>query len=419
MGKTIVIVGGQWGDEGKGKIVDILTGDADVVCRYNGGNNAGHTVVVGTENFKFHLIPSGILHRSKMNVLGNGVVIDPEVLIGEIEGLASRGFSVSEKNLSISSSAHVIKKSHIEEDEKKGRAIGTTGRGIGPCYVSKISRSGLRMMDFIKSSSPYANRLKPFVKDTYLIVNNAISNGKNVLLEGAQGTLLDIDHGTYPYVTSSNPIAGGACTGIGISPKSISSIIAVLKAYSTRVGSGPYPTELGTENETKSEDRDLGLTTQDFDGANKGNEYLQGKVLRKQGMEYGTTTKRPRRTGWFDCVAARYANTINGTDGMAITKLDVLTGLNKLKVCVAYDTGGKRIANFPLDIEVLSRCRPVYREFRGWQEDISHARKLSELPKEARLYLDALQNLTGTPIAMVSVGPERSQTIILKKKLLF
>ncbi len=419
MGKTLVIVGGQWGDEGKGKIVDLLTENAQMVCRYNGGNNAGHTVVIGSSMFKFHLIPSGILHKGTMNVLGNGVVIDPQVLLQEIDQLSSNGISISEKNLVLSGSAHVIQQSHIDEDTKKGKAIGTTGRGIGPCYEDKISRSGIRLHDFVKGSSLEAKRLKPFVKETYIIVNDAHSKKQNILLEGAQGTLLDIDHGTYPYVTSSNPIAGGACTGLGIAPQSIDGVLGVFKAYCTRVGSGPFPTELGTEADTMKEKKETLLQKTDFKSAEDGSEYSQGMILRKQGAEYGTTTGRPRRTGWFDIVSARYAFVINGMTGLIITKLDVLSKLKKIKVCIGYDYEGKTISTFPLDGEVLKKCRPIYKEFAGWKDSLETIKSYDDLPKEAKSYLLFIEKELKIPLAILSVGPERTQTLILKKNLLF
>ncbi|MFC1768325.1 adenylosuccinate synthetase [Nanoarchaeota archaeon] len=419
MGKTVLILGGQWGDEGKGKVVDLLTEKADMVCRYNGGNNAGHTVVVKGVKYKFHLIPSGVLHKNTVNILGNGMVIDPSVLLGEMEGITSKGFTISSDNFVISSSAHVIQQEQIEEDLEMGKGIGTTGRGIGPCYVAKVRRNGLRMNEFVKTDDPNAQKLKEFVKDTYLIINGAIDNGQNVLLEGAQGALLDIDHGTYPYVTSSNPISGGACTGLGIGPKKINSILGVFKAYITRVGAGQFPTELGNEEQTEGEDRDNGLTREEIEGANNGDEYLQGKVLRKQGMEYGTTTKRPRRTGWFDGVAAKYSIMINGLDGIVITKLDVLSGLKKIKVCIAYEVDGKKIETFPLDKDTLLNAKPIYKEYDGWDEDISSVKSFDELPDKAKDYLKGLQEYLGVPYAVISVGPDREQTMIMDKKILF
>jgi len=393
MGKTVLIVGCQWGDEGKGKIVDFLTEKANVIARATGGNNAGHTVIVGKEKFKFHVIPSGILHKNKMNIIGNGTVIWPgsadkeQSIIGEIEGLRKRGFSVNEKNLAISKSAHVVMQKHIDEDLSKGKKIGTTGRGIGPCYRDKITRIGIRIGEFVKQNSSEAKKIRPFVKDTYLLINEAIEKGKNVLIEGAQGILLDIDHGTYPYVTSSNSSAGGVCTGLGIGPTKIDSVNGIIKAYVTRVGGGPFPTEI------------------------KGKE---GDSLREKGGEYGTTTGRPRRCGWFDAVIGRYAARINGLSSAIITKLDVLSGLDKLKICISYEYENKKIENFPTDMGVFEKCKPVYIEMDGWQEDISNIRKFNELPANAKKYLNKIESLLKVPISMISVGAEREQLIVVK-----
>ena len=419
MGKTILLVGGQFGDEGKGKCIDFLTQKANVVARYQGGNNAGHTVIVGKEIFKFHLIPSGILHKGTLNVIGNGVVIDPKVLVGEIEGLEKRGIKVTPGNLIISSSAHVILPKHIEEDRQTGQKIGTTGRGIGPAYTDKIARKGMRMVDFIKQNNPYAQRLKPLVKDTYSILDEAIQKKKNLLLEGAQGTLLDVDHGTYPYVTSSNPTAGGASIGTGIGPRKINVILGVFKAYATRVGSGPFPTELGTEWQTKNEHMDNPLTEEEITAANQGSEYHQGKVLRKQGMEYGTTTGRPRRTGWFDAAMANYTITINSLDALLLMKLDVLSHLKKVKIATAYRFDGKLLHHFPVDGSILQKCTPVYEELNGWNTPLDDIRSFAQLPSRARKYIQRIEQLTKTPVAMVSVGPRRDQTFILKKKFFF
>lgn len=394
MGKTVLIVGCQWGDEGKGKIVDFLTEKADVIARATGGNNAGHTVVLGKEKFKFHVIPSGILHKNKMNIIGNGTVIWPgsedevQSIIGEIEGIRKRGFTVNEKNLAISSSAHVVLQKHIDEDKAKGGKIGTTGRGIGPCYRDKIARTGLRVGDFVKQNSKEAKKLRPFVKETYLIVNEALEKGKNVLIEGAQGILLDIDHGTYPYVTSSNSSVGGVCTGLGIGPTKIDSVNGIVKAYVTRVGSGPFPTEI------------------------EGND---GDALREKGREYGTTTGRPRRCGWFDALIAKYAARINGLSSMIITKLDVLSGLEKIKICTSYEYENKKIETFPIDMSIFEKCKPVYIEMDGWKEDISNVRKFNDLPDNAKKYLKKLESLVKVPISMVSVGPEREQIIVVKE----
>ncbi len=418
-GKVVVVVGGQWGDEGKGKIVDFLAEKADVVARGTGGNNAGHTVVVGPNKFNLHLIPSGIIHPGTLNICGNGMVIYPRQLVREIEELRGRGVPVSEKNLIISSSAHVITEEHIKTDQNRGKKIGTTGRGIGPCYTAKVERTGIRVCDFLRAGGTEAEKLRPFVQDTYIAINRAIDEGKNILLEGAQGTMLDIDHGTYPYVTSSNSSAGGLCTGLGIGPTKISSVIGVLKAYTTRVGRGPFPTELGTEQETEEEDRDSSLTEEDIERANLGEEYYVGKLLRKRGREYGTTTGRPRRTGWFDAVVSKYAATINAFTSIALTKLDCLSDLRTIKICTAYRVNGARTVNFPVDTSVLSRVEPVYEEMDGWQTDISGAKSLSELPEEARAYVRRIEEITGVPISILSLGPKRAQTIILKKDDLF
>ena len=432
MGKTIAIVGCQWGDEGKGKIVDFLAEKADVIARATGGNNAGHTVVVGNEKFKFHVIPSGILHKGKVNIIGNGTVIWPgsadreQSIIGEIEGLRKRGFAVDERNLAISNSAHVILQKHIDEDAYAGGKIGTTGRGIGPCYKDKIARVGLRLSDFVKQESADAKKLRPFAKDTYAIMSLAIEKGKNILIEGAQGTLLDIDHGTYPYVTSSNSSAGGVCTGLGIGPTRINAVHGIMKAYVTRVGSGPFPTELGTEGDIKKEEpitklkKELSeeamdrLKKKSLLKANEGDSYSQGRILRMQGVEYGTTTGRARRCGWFDVVIGRDSAIINGLSSAIITKLDVLAGLKKIKICVAYSYGGKKIENFPTDMAVFEKCEPCYIEVEGWNEDINSARKLSDLPKHAKEYIEKIESLLKIPISMISVGPEREQIIVIK-----
>ena len=430
MTQTIIVVGGQWGDEGKGKIVDFLAEKADVVIRYAGGNNAGHTVVVGEKKFKFHLIPSGIVHEDKLNVIGNGVVVDPEVLVSEIENLERMGFKIDERRLIISSSAHTILPKHREEDNPKkdahAKKIGTTGRGIGPCYRDKIARTGMRISEFVESSSKTAEKIKPLVKDTCFIINQAIEQGKNVLFEGAQGTLLDIDHGTYPFVTSSNPTAGGALTGTGVGPTKIDSVIGIFKAYTTRVGAGPFPTELGTEDQTNAEGRweDVESNYEEalreaLEKANEGDEYFQGKYMRLRGREYGTTTGRPRRTGWFDGVAARYSVMINGMSAIAIMKLDVLQGLKKIKICKAYEVDGRVTENFVLDTKKLWEVKPIYEEMPGWDEDISDAKSLEDLPENARNYLRRLEEISNAKIALVSVGPRRDQTIVVDESVLF
>jgi len=417
---TAVLIGTQWGDEGKGKITDFLAEKADLVVRYQGGNNAGHTVVVG----ELHLIPSGILYPDKICVIGNGVVIDPKVLKEELFYLKERG--VYANNLRISLRAHIILPYHkkldeLEEEDKGDNKIGTTKRGIGPAYRDKASRTGIRVSDLLDKQLfaeklalnlkeknnllekiygvegfnfddlyqeylEYAEIIKPYAVDTSRLLNEAIENGLKILFEGAQGTLLDLDHGTYPYVTSSHPVAGAACIGAGVGPTKINKVIGVVKAYTTRVGSGPFPTELLDET---------------------------GEFLRKQGYEFGTTTGRPRRCGWFDGVIARYAARVNGLSGLAVTKLDVLTGLDILKVAVGYRFNGEIIKEFPASLKELSQCEPVYEELPGWKEDITAAKKLSDLPENARNYLKKIEEITGVPITIISVGTRRDQTIIL------
>ena len=421
---TAVLIGTQWGDEGKGKITDFLAEKADLVVRYQGGNNAGHTVVVGENSFKLHLIPSGILYPDKICVIGNGVVIDPKVLKEELLYLKERG--VATDNLRISLRAHIIMPYHkkldeLEEEDKGDNKIGTTKRGIGPAYRDKASRTGIRVSDLLDKELfaeklalnlkeknnllekiygvegfsfdelyqeylEYAEIIRPYATDTSRLLNEAIEKGQKILFEGAQGTLLDLDHGTYPYVTSSHPVAGAACIGAGIGPTKIHKVIGVVKAYTTRVGSGPFPTELLDET---------------------------GEFLRKQGYEFGTTTGRPRRCGWFDGVIARYAARVNGLSGLAVTKLDVLTGLDTLKVAVGYRFNGEIIKEFPASLKELSQCEPVYEELPGWKEDITGAKKLSDLPENARNYLKKIEEITGVPIAIISVGTRRDQTIIL------
>jgi len=420
---TVVLIGAQWGDEGKGKITDFLAEKADVVVRYQGGNNAGHTVVTDGKEFKLHLIPSGILYPGKLCLIGNGVVIDPAVLIAELENLAAQ--KISTENLRISPRAHVIFPYHqrldrCEEERKGARKIGTTCRGIGPAYMDKAARTGIRVADLIDPEefparledalqeknrllnqvygtdgfayaeilaaySKYAEIIKPYVADVSIIVNEAIVRGQNVLCEGAQGTLLDLDHGTYPYVTSSHPVAGAACLGAGFGPTKINRVVGVAKAYITRVGEGPFPTEL---------------------------KDVLGDHIRTRGHEFGTTTGRPRRCGWFDGVVARYATRINGLDCLAITKLDVLSGLEKVKLCTAYRYRGELITEFPATLKVLAECEPVYEEFPGWAEDISGIRRYADLPANAKNYLARLADLARVPVALISVGPSREQTIV-------
>ncbi|MBU0687207.1 MAG: adenylosuccinate synthase [Candidatus Margulisbacteria bacterium] len=420
-----VIVGTQWGDEGKGKITDYLAKDMDMVVRYQGGNNAGHTVVIGDNTYKLHLIPSGVFFKNVACVIGNGVVIDPAVLIGEIETLKSSGHNVD--NLRISSQAHVIFPYHRKLDqaqEKKAEAgrIGTTCRGIGPCYVDKFNRRGIRICDLyndeifkqklawnIEEKSfliknfykmdvkfdfnsiydeymGYAHAIKKFVAiESSVLINDAIKARKNVLLEGAQGTMLDVDHGTYPYVTSSNPISGGACSGAGVGPKDIDEVIGVVKAYVTRVGGGPFPTEM------------------------KGK---LGDELREKGGEYGATTGRPRRCGWFDGVVMAHASRVNGLTKLAITKLDVLDGLEKLQLCVGYELKGKKIDYFPTDLEKLNLCQPIYEEFAGWTEDTSKCKEYKDLPQNAKTYLTRISEIAGVPISLISTGAERGAIIV-------
>jgi len=422
-----VIVGTQWGDEGKGKITDLLALDMDMVVRYQGGNNAGHTVVIGKNTFKLHLIPSGIFYSRVKCVIGNGVVIDPPVLIDEIKTIEGSGYSV--KNLMVSSQAHVIFPYHRELDaaqEKKLEAgrIGTTSRGIGPCYVDKYNRRGIRICDLYnydvlreklrwnieeksfflnnfygtKSSfdiegimeqyEGYAKALEKYViDDSSDVVNKAIDLKKEVLLEGAQGTMLDVDHGTYPYVTSSSPIAGGACTGTGIGPNKIDEILGVVKAYVTRVGGGPFPTEMTGEI---------------------------GDKLRERGGEYGATTGRPRRCGWFDGVVMRHASKVNGLTSLAITKLDVLDNMKTIKICTAYKFEGKKTREFPSDINDLAKCEPVYEDMPGWIEDTSSCKTYKSLPKKAREYVERLSELADAKIKLISIGAERGKIIRLK-----
>ena len=418
-----ILVGAQWGDEGKGKIIDFLTDEADIVVRSQGGNNAGHTIVIGGEKYVLHLIPSGILRRSKTCVIANGVVIDPVSLVGEIEGLRARGVKVA-KNLLISDAAHIVLPYHRSLDElrenQKGRnKIGTTKRGIGPAYADKVSRTGLRMGDLLRPDvfkTKLAQRikennallkshgmaalngkkiledymaaaevLKPFITNTVVFLNNALQLKSKMLFEGAQGTFLDIDHGTYPFVTSSNTTAGGACTGSGIPPHRIDSVMGVMKAYTTRVGEGPFTTE------------DEGLTDK----------------LHAMGREFGATTGRPRRCGWFDAVATRYSAMVNGIDQISITNLDGLDGVENIRVCVAYRLDGKVIDFPPTDSDELQRCEPVYVEMPGWLKSTEKARKFSELPVKARDYVKKIAELTGAKLSIVSIGPARAQTIRL------
>jgi adenylosuccinate synthase len=422
---AIVIVGAQWGDEGKGKATDLLGDDVDYVVRYQGGNNAGHTVVIGEESYALHLLPSGILSRNAVPVIGNGVVIDPAVLIEEIDGLEGRGVSCD--RLLISANAHLIMPHHIALDKVTERhlgssRIGTTGRGIGPTYSDKAARMGIRMQDLFdpgilrqklelalreknqvltkvynrrtidadvvaREYLAYGERLGRHIADTGLILNQALDQDKVVLLEGAQATLLDVDHGTYPFVTSSSPTAGGACAGSGLGPTRIDRVIGILKAYTTRVGAGPFPTELTD---------------------------AQGEWLRTTGGEYGVTTGRARRTGWFDAVIARYATRVNGITDYFLTKLDVLSGLEQVPVCVGYEVNGRRQDEMPMTQTEFHHATPVYEYLDGWGEDISRAKDLADLPAAARAYLAALESMIGAPISAVGVGPRRDQTLQLR-----
>ncbi len=424
---NVVVVGAQWGDEGKGKVVDIYTEYADDIVRYQGGNNAGHTLVVGSEKIVLHLIPSGILHEGKRCIIGNGVVLDPEVFIREITKLKESGRIKDDACLLLSESLHIIMPYHkridIAREAKSGdKKIGTTGRGIGPCYEDKIGRRGIRLMDLLNPDvfaaklreflveknfilekllgeppcsydeineeyQGYAATLRTYVADTSLILSMDLKSGKKALFEGAQGTLLDVDHGTYPYVTSSSTCAGGACTGSGANPRDIHEIIGISKAYVTRVGSGPFPTEL------------LDAT---------------GEQLRQTGGEFGATTGRPRRCGWFDAMVVRYAVRVNGLTGIALTKLDVLSGFDTIKVCTGYTYNGQRVEDLPASLEVFEKCQPVYEELPGWKADITAARSFDELPANARSYVRRLEELAGCQIVLVSVGPRRDQTIILR-----
>ena len=422
---AVVLVGAQWGDEGKGKATDLLGGEVDYVVRYQGGNNAGHTVVIGDQKYALHLLPSGVLSPDVIPVIGNGVVIDPGVLLGEMDGLAERGISC--ERLLISAGAHLIMPHHKALDKVTERylgkaRIGTTGRGIGPAYGDKIARMGVRVQDLldpgilrkkidialteknqvltkvynrrgidlertVEEYLGYAERLKPHIADTSLVLSKALDQGQVVLLEGGQGTLLDLDHGTYPFVTSSSPTSGGACTGSGIPPNRLTRIIGILKAYTTRVGSGPFPTELLDET---------------------------GDWLRRTGGEYGVTTGRDRRCGWFDAVIARYATRVNGLTDYFLTKLDVLSGLERIPVCVAYDVDGVRHDEIPMTQTEFHHAKPIYEELPGWQEDITETKSFEDLPPNARSYIHALEEMSGTPISAVGVGPGRDQTLSVR-----
>jgi len=420
---NIVVVGSQWGDEGKGKLIDILSERRDITVRYQGGNNAGHTVVVGEDEYIFHLLPSAILHKGKVCVIGNGVVIDPKALLKEINDLSRRRVRVGAQRLKISGHAHVVMPYHrildgLRESKRKNK-IGTTGRGIGPCYADKVSRCGIRMIDLLNPRvlqsklednlrekneifqkvfnakgyalkdiygeyREYGKKLAPYLCDTALYLNREMDRKKSVLFEGAQGTFLDIDFGTYPFVTSSNSIAGGLCTGSGVAPTRVDKTIACVKAYTTRVGGGPFPTEFASS--LKDE-------------------------IRTKGNEFGSTTGRPRRCGWFDSVLVRYSIIINNVDELAIMKLDVLGDLRKIKLCVGYRHKGKTFTDFPMDFEVLSNVQPVYEELDGWRFDISAARTYAQLPANARRYIERLERLLKVGVKYISIGTKRSEII--------
>jgi adenylosuccinate synthase len=424
---NVAIIGAQWGDEGKGKVVDLFTHEADIVVRFQGGNNAGHTLVVDGEKTILHLVPSGALHSNKLCVIGNGVVVDPEILIEEIGALKAEGHLADDTYLRISEQAHVIMPYHkaidLARERLRGKGkIGTTGRGIGPAYEDKVARVGIRFVDLLEedtfreklernieeknfylkailnekaldfaaiheSYSGYREKLKNYVTNTGVLLDRAMRAGKRVLFEGAQGTLLDVDHGTYPYVTSSSTITGGACSGSGVGPQNIQQVIGISKAYTTRVGSGPFPTEL--------------------DGP-------EGETLRREGAEFGATTGRSRRCGWFDAVGVRHAVRMNGMTGIALTKLDVLTGFKKIPICTAYRYKGTAIDEFPASVKIMRNAEPVYEEMAGWDAPLDDVREFSDLPKPAQAYVRRIEEVIGSEIILVSVGPGREQTILLK-----
>ena len=424
---NVIIVGAQWGDEGKGKVVDIYTEFADAVARYQGGNNAGHTVIVKDEEFILHLIPSGILHEGKTCIIGNGVVIDPGVLLHEIGILKSRDYMKDDSQLVISDRAHVImpyhKKIDIARERQRGvDKIGTTGRGIGPCYEDKFTRTGIRISDLLDQDLfasrlrtnielknrylvefldeeacsfdevyerylGYAESIRKYVANTSLLMDRLISGGRSILFEGAQGSMLDIDHGTYPFVTSSNTVAGGACTGVGVGPRCIDEVIGITKAYTTRVGSGPFPTEL---------------------------DDATGERFRTKGGEFGATTGRPRRCGWFDTVVVKNAVRTNGLTGIALTKLDVLSGFDKVRICVAYECDGETIDYVPSSLREIERVVTVYEELDGWIEELNDVRDFDDLPENARRYVKRIEELTGVEVVLISVGQKRSENIVIR-----
>ncbi|MDN5709150.1 MAG: adenylosuccinate synthase [Planococcus sp. (in: firmicutes)] len=422
---SVVVVGTQWGDEGKGKITDFLSEHAEVIARYQGGNNAGHTIIFGGETYKLHLIPSGIFYKEKTSVIGNGMVVDPKALVQELKGLHDRG--VTTENLRISNRAHVILPYHIKQDEveearRGANKIGTTGKGIGPAYMDKAARVGIRIADLLdhvvfeeklrmnlkeknrmfekfyetdgftveeimEEYYQYGQEIAQYVTDTSKVLNDAFDAGRRVLFEGAQGVMLDIDQGTYPFVTSSNPVAGGVTIGAGVGPTNISHVIGVCKAYTSRVGDGPFPTEL-------------------FDDI--------GDKIRTVGKEFGTTTGRPRRIGWFDSVVVRHARRVSGLTDLTVNSIDVLTGLDTVKICTAYRYQGELITEYPANLRMLADCEPVYEEMPGWSEDVTSCKSLDELPDNARHYLERISQLTGVQISIFSVGPDRNQTNIVK-----
>jgi len=424
---NVAIIGAQWGDEGKGKIVDLFTGDADIIVRFQGGNNAGHTLVVNGRKTVLHLVPSGALHPNKLCIIGNGVVVDPGVLLDEIAALKAQGHLADDSQLRISEEAHVIMPYHKAIDQARERLrgegmIGTTGRGIGPAYEDKVARVGIRFIDLLEEDTfqeklqrnieekniylrailkektidfnqlldrygVYREKLKTYVTNTGVLLEREMRTGKRVLFEGAQGSLLDVDHGTYPFVTSSNTVAGGACSGTGVGPRHIHQVIGISKAYTTRVGSGPFPTEIHGPD---------------------------GETLKREGAEFGATTGRPRRCGWFDAVGVRHAIRMNGITGIALTKLDVLTGFKKIPICTAYRHGKEIVHEFSASSKVMHNSQPVYEEMEGWGVSLGSVRKFSDLPMSAQKYVRRLEEIVDTEIVLVSVGPGREQTILLK-----
>jgi adenylosuccinate synthase len=422
---SVVVVGTQWGDEGKGKITDYLSEKAEMIARYQGGNNAGHTIVFNDTTYKLHLIPSGIFYSDKMCVIGNGMVIDPKALVEELKYLHDRNVDTS--NLRISNRAHVILPYHLkldamEEESKGANKIGTTRKGIGPAYMDKAARTGIRIVDLLDRETfeeklevnlyeknrvferiyetegftkeeilneyfEYGQQIQKYVADTSVILNDGLDEGRRVLFEGAQGVMLDIDQGTYPFVTSSNPIAGGVTIGSGVGPSKIDHVVGVSKAYTTRVGDGPFPTELHDET---------------------------GDTIREVGNEYGTTTGRARRVGWFDSVVVRHARRVSGITDLSLNSIDVLTGIKTLKICVAYKYRGEIVEEFPASLKTLAECEPVYEEMPGWDEDITGVRSLHELPRNAIYYIERISQLTGIPLSIFSVGPDRKQTNLVR-----